>query len=186
MKNNLKAIGLYLLIIIFPFVAAGLYIANRTNNKWKGIFIAVIAGIIFFNFFEADELTSQNTQIFELSSELEKSQVKIEKLESKLQEPPRATIINSIKPSPSKEAKKEYKLSSGNYISGPDFEPGTYNIIAISGNGNVSSSNIFDGGINAMMGIDKNYYEQEYKNIKLPKDTELTISNVKIKIVKVK
>jgi len=188
MKNNLKAIGLYLLIIIFPFVAAGLYISKRTNNKWKGILIAVIAGIISFNLLnDGSEVTNQSTQIFELSQELEKSQAKIEKLESKNQESPRATIINSVKPSPSpsKEAKKkEYIFSSGNYISGPDFEPGIYNIIAIEGNGNVYSSNAFEGGLNAMMGTDKDYYEQEYKNIKLPKNTELTISSVKIKLVR--
>lgn len=184
MKNNLKAIGLYLLIIIFPFIAAGLYTSKITNNKWKGIFIAVIAGIIFFNLLgDGPEVTNQNTQIFELSQELEKSQAKIEKLENKIQEPPRATIIKSS-PSPSKEVKKEYILTSGNYISGKNFEPGTYNIIAMSGNGNVYSSNAFDDGINAIMGTDKDYYEQEYKNIKLPKNTELKISGVKIKIIR--
>ena len=35
---------------------------------------------------------------------------------------------------------------------GIDFPAGKYDIVAVSGGGNVSSSNAFDGGINAVMG----------------------------------
>ena len=60
--------------------------------------------------------------------------------------------------------------------------------MAVSGGGNVSSSNAFDGGINAVMGTeDKNelmdMYEQEYSNIDLPDGTTLTISGVQIQLV---
>lgn len=79
-----------------------------------------------------------------------------------------------------------YTFTSGNYYSGSDFEEGIYNIIAISGNGNVSSSNMFDGGINAIMGVDGGIYEKEYKNIEFPKDAKLTIESVTIQIKKVK
>jgi hypothetical protein len=76
-------------------------------------------------------------------------------------------------------------LGNGNFTAGTDFTAGTYNIIVVSGKGNVSSSNIYDGGINAMMGIDDGtgLYEKEYKNIDLPTGTTLTIDGVKIQLV---
>jgi len=83
---------------------------------------------------------------------------------------------------PKKEA-QEIILSSGNYIAGTDFPAGTYDIVAISGGGNVQSSNMFNGGINAIMGDDSyiaeygDFYEKEYKNIRLPDGTELRVFN---------
>jgi hypothetical protein len=82
------------------------------------------------------------------------------------------------------------ELGSGNFVAGTDFSAGTYDIIAVSGGGNVSSDNMYDGGINAIMGtadknkeIGSNLYQQEYKNIELPKGTTLTVSGVGIKLV---
>lgn len=83
-------------------------------------------------------------------------------------EEPTEEIIDNIEP---------FELSNGNYLSGVDFVPGTYTITVVKGNGNISTSNMFSGGVNAMMGTDKDYYEQEYKNIKLPAETEVKISN---------
>jgi hypothetical protein len=92
-----------------------------------------------------------------------------------------------IKPTVTKFEKKEYELSNGNYTSGKNFDAGIYNIEVVKGNGNVSSDNMFDGGINAVMGTkDDEMYQKEYKNIKLPKGTELKIYNVTIKLTKVK
>lgn len=71
----------------------------------------------------------------------------------------------------------ELNLSDGNYISGKDFKAGTYTITAVSGSGNVYSDNLM-GGINAMMAQEKtDLYENEYKNIELPKGTKLIIKN---------
>ncbi len=60
--------------------------------------------------------------------------------------------------------------------------------MAVSGAGNVSSDNMFNGGLNAMMGTEEenqimDMYEQEYKNIDLPDGTTLTISGVQIQLV---
>ena len=81
----------------------------------------------------------------------------------------------------------EQEFSSGSYTAGIDFPAGKYDIVAVSGGGNVSSSNAFDGGINAVMGTeDKNelmdMYEQEYSNIDLPDGTTLTISGVTVRL----
>ena len=79
-------------------------------------------------------------------------------------------------------------LGNGNFVAGEDFPAGVYNIVAVSGGGNVSSSNLYEGGINAILGTeDQNeimdMYEQEYKNIYLPEGTTLTISGVQIQLV---
>ena len=50
--------------------------------------------------------------------------------------------------------------------------------------GYVSSSNIFNGGISAIMGIaDDEFYQKEYKNISLPNETTLSIHDVTIKLI---
>lgn len=73
---------------------------------------------------------------------------------------------------------KAFELASGNYVSGKDFEPGTYNIVAVSGTGNLYSSNLYDGGINEMFGIDDGtgFYNGAINNVSMPEDTELTVS----------
>ncbi len=76
------------------------------------------------------------------------------------------------------------ELGSGNYTAGTDFSAGVYKIIAVSGNGNLSSSNIYDGGVNEMFGVNDDYYIDEILNIELPTDTELSVSGgVKIKLI---
>lgn len=74
----------------------------------------------------------------------------------------------------------EVILQNGNYVSGTDFPAGTYDIFAISGSGNVFSSNAYEGGINAMMGIEDNptfseYWSTEYQNVYLPEGTSLQV-----------
>lgn len=64
----------------------------------------------------------------------------------------------------------EAELPDGFYTVGIDIPAGKYDIYALSGSGNVSSSNMFDGGINAMMGDESSnsLFEREYHNITLP------------------
>ena len=45
----------------------------------------------------------------------------------------------------------EIKLSAGHYTAGIDFPSGKYTLKAISGSGNVSSSNLYSGGLNEIM-----------------------------------
>ena len=70
------------------------------------------------------------------------------------------------------------QLSSGNYTAGTDFDAGVYKIVAKSGNGNLYSSNLYDGGLNEMFGIDDGTgsYTQEFINVDLPEGTTLTAS----------
>lgn len=82
----------------------------------------------------------------------------------------------------------DMQLSSGHYTAGIDFPAGTYDLEAVSGGGNVSSSNMYNGGLNAVMGVSSknisglDVYEQQYSNIELPEGTVLSISGPTIKI----
>lgn len=125
-----------------------------------------------------EKAKSQEIVINELKAEIKVlREVKEEKKEIKKEE------VKEVK----KEAKKEYTFTSGNYTSDNEFEPGIYDIIAISGrSGNVISSNMFNGGINAIMGLNSEFAEKEYKNIELPKGTKLEIKGgIKIKLRRV-
>ena len=75
-------------------------------------------------------------------------------------------------------------LSNGVYVAGQDFKGGKYNIIAVSGSGNISSSNMYTGGVDGEISSDNNGAYKEYRNINLPNGTKLTISgDVSIKLV---
>lgn len=94
-----------------------------------------------------------------------------------------AANVSKIKPRKNT-ATKEVELTSGNYTAGTDFEAGTYNVIVVDGTGNVSSSNMYEGGLNAIMGIESDpMYEKEFKNATLKPGDTLTVSGVKIKLV---
>jgi len=83
---------------------------------------------------------------------------------------------------------KAIDLSTGNYEAGVDFEAGVYKVVAISGTGNLSSDNMFSGGVNEMFGIDDGYgfYSKEFYNVDLPSGTQLSVSGgVKIKLIPV-
>lgn len=81
-------------------------------------------------------------------------------------------------------ATKEVTLSPGNYVAGTDFPAGTYDIVAVSGSGNVSSDNMFDGGLNAIMSTkEDDMYIKEFKNANFESDVTLTVSGVTVKLV---
>ncbi len=69
-------------------------------------------------------------------------------------------------------------LKTGNYQAGLDFPAGVYTVVAVSGSGNLSSDNMFDGGLNEMFGIDDGYgwYTERFDNVELPEGTELSVS----------
>ncbi len=77
-------------------------------------------------------------------------------------------------------------LTTGNYEAGIDFPAGVYKAVAVSGTGNLSSDNMFDGGLNEMFGIDNGYgwYIDEFTNVDLPEGTELSVGGgVTVKLI---
>lgn len=75
-------------------------------------------------------------------------------------------------------------LQPGNYTAGTDFPAGTYNIIATGPSGNVSSSNMYDGGLNEIMGTD-GFGIAQYNNARLDDKVTLEISGTSIQLVPV-
>lgn len=79
----------------------------------------------------------------------------------------------------------ETDLVAGNYVAGVDIPAGTYNLTATAGSGNVSSSNMYSGGLNEIMGTPADEYTQEtFNNLQLPEGETLTLGgNVTLHIV---
>lgn len=80
---------------------------------------------------------------------------------------------------------EEIELSAGIYVAGEDFKEGKYDIVAISGGGNVMSTS----QINAIMGKDKDndMYVEEYKNATFKWASQVKITNnLKVKFIPVK
>lgn len=88
--------------------------------------------------------------------------------------------------------KKAYVFENGNYVAGVDFSPGTYDIIALDGMGNVYTDDFsLTSGINAMMGVPQegvpdNFFQEKYSNIELNDGVTLTVHDLKIRLVKSK
>lgn len=71
-------------------------------------------------------------------------------------------------------------LSTGNYEAGEDFNVGTYNIVAVSGSGNLFSS---EGDVNEILGFEDEAI-QEIKNVYLPKGSELSlVGGLSVKLI---
>jgi hypothetical protein len=97
------------------------------------------------------------------------------------------SLFTTVPESLETDLRETIELSSGNYIAGEDFIAGRYDIVAVSGKGTVSSSNM---NINAMIGAEKDlndltakYYETEYRNITLNEGITLKIDGVTVRLI---
>ncbi|MDU6348359.1 MAG: hypothetical protein E6593_16640 [Clostridium sp.] len=73
------------------------------------------------------------------------------------------------------------KLTSGHYIVGIDIPAGVYRITAQSGTGNVYSTNSMNGGLNEIMGTEKDDVKS-FENADFPAGEVLSVFDVTIKI----
>lgn len=214
--DKLKYWGRLLLITILPFVYIGVELKKKKEKLRYVVIIPIISFFIFCFFWgdmfsdntkilEKDEYENKIAEYEKANSdfadEVQNYQQQNEKLRADLKyaEEKNQTAIPTSTPittttitptpiqTPIKTPIQPIVLGNGNFLAGKDFPGGTYDISVVSGNGNVSSDNMWSGGINAIMGVSNDdMYQKEYKNIKLPKGTTLTITNVKIKLTKVK
>ena len=88
------------------------------------------------------------------------------------------TSIDSNYSGRSYDETKAIELPTGSYTAGTDFPAGVYKIVAVSGNGNLISSNIFNGGVNEIFGVDTSYgiYNSQFLNAELKSGGTLTVS----------
>lgn len=77
-------------------------------------------------------------------------------------------------------------FGAGNYTCGSDFPPGTYNVVATGGNGNVNSDNMFNGGLNEIMGTSNDGLSiTQYNNAIFEDGNVLSISGTSVQLVPV-
>lgn len=77
-------------------------------------------------------------------------------------------------------------LTAGHYTAGTDFPAGTYNIVATGGSGNVNSDNMFDGGLNEIMGTENDGFSiQHFNNANFKEGATLTISSTSVQLIPV-
>lgn len=112
-----------------------------------------------------------NAAVVELYNIIDEQDARIAELESKIPKAVKAQY---------------YNFKNGNFLCGTDFEPGTYDVIATSGIGNVNTS---DYDFNAIMGVksedDFDMAEQKYENIVFEDGVTLTIDGVGIRLKRV-
>lgn len=75
--------------------------------------------------------------------------------------------------------------SSGTYVADEDFPAGTYDIVTVSGSGNVETSGEEDTlGLNEVMGtVDDEFNTKKYDNYTFQPSEELTVDGVSVKLV---
>jgi hypothetical protein len=77
-------------------------------------------------------------------------------------------------------------LNAGNYTAGTDFPAGVYNIVSTGASGNVSSDNMFEGGLNEVLGDGSDGLSvPQVNNVELPEGTVLSISGTSVQLVPV-
>lgn len=158
-----------------PMAQPAIAVAPQKHKiKWWGILLIIFGAFILIGILanlggspekQNDSGINVNAPVNEQSKPADAS------IESPSSEPPKTVAV-------------DMELSSGHYTAGIDFPAGKYNVTAISGTGNVSTSNMFSGGMNAMMGESgtDEMYEQEFKNAEFKNGTTLSISGVEIEL----
>ena len=150
------------LIFLWPI---GLFLMWRYKKNWgkvaKIVITVVVALCVLYSCTSPDKPDTDKTAV-----------------------PKTTTVKDTAKSEPKKDERKEeivkehyeIDLSAGNYTAGKDIPIGTYNITATSGTGNVSSSNMFSGGLNEVMSPDDDgISQQSFNGLKMKKDVVLTV-----------
>lgn len=183
-----------LLWSLFPWVMLAISVKNKTNSWIKAFLTAILSLVMTFSLYTATDEGS-NTRINYLESQLTKLENENEKLKTEniiLTNETTPEIVetnskNDTTPTPTKESKKieEYTFGSGNYTCSVDFLPGKYDLIAIEGSsGNVITSHL-RGGVNEIMGLEKEWATKEIKNITFVAGESIEIRGIKIKLIPV-
>lgn len=165
-------------------------VSKKDKKFFSRLFLGFFCFIIGFSFGSwgtsdtEDQIAGLETQVVELTAKVEsaKPYFDLKDAEKKKMEAQAAT--EKKRAEVKAKLAKSFNLSNGRYTAGKDFPAGVYDLFAIKGGGNVSSDNMFDGGINAVMGIaDDGFYQKTYRGIDLPDGTEINIDAVTINFV---
>jgi hypothetical protein len=182
---------LYLILLIAPYIGIILlWTIHRDDKISKKIMLSMVAALWFFsiivinqNFNTEDDLSASTgpktgytasdkdaTADAENPQDAEKEEVSQNTQDTEETEETAAKDFSDVA--------AEYELSAGNYTAGIDIPAGKSNVVAVSGTGNLSSSNMFSGGINEMFGVDdgNGFYTESFNGLKLSEGDVLTVS----------
>lgn len=181
----------------FPWAMLVREIKNRTSSWLYAAISGIVSLFLVANIYGVANDSSKDTRIDYLETQIKKIETENLQLKTKIYDEndllanddiEKNTDIEETTPevTPTKDIEVK-EFGSGNYTCGIDFEPGKYNIVATEGSsGNVTTSNIFSGGVNAIMGLDSSWAEKEIKNIEFKDKMTLEIRGITINLVPVK
>lgn len=142
--------------------------------------VAFVVILLVFNIKSNSKFNELNTKYNNLCV-TKQSDVAVENEEVK--EEPAETEKKEVK---TVDSKKEYTFTNGNFICGKNFAPGTYNVVAVKGNGSVTcmEAELF-ATLGDKSGPTGKMYQKEYKNIEFKDGYKLKINRVTLKLVRV-
>ena len=202
-----------LILSVVPWLLVGLESNKRLKFVWWKACLVGLAALLLSNFSFGNLLgigTDYKAKYKETLGKYEKLEDKFNDYENKVSEyqskvdkleaekddkkvvvketekvTPKPTKKPTQKPTKKPVVKKTYTFSSGRYAVGSDIKAGTYDIVCMSGSGNViAHDNGWGDSINLIMStVADNLYISNYKNAKLNKGATLQLESVSVKLI---
>jgi len=198
-----------LILSIVPWLIVGLESNKRLKFVWwkaclVGLAALLLANFSFGNLFgigtdykakykeTLGKYEKLEAKFNDYENKVSEYQSKVDKLEAEkdnkkvvIKETEKVTPKPTKKPTQKPVVKKTYNFSPGRYAVGSDIKAATYDIVCLSGSGNViAHDNGFMDSVNLIMStVADNLYISEYKNAKLNKGATLQLENVTIKLI---
>ncbi len=172
--------SIVLLVVFFPI---GLFTMWKYTNWKKNIKIIVtvsLIGLIVLSAIFSPKITTYSSEVtYTIPGEPAKPAVtkKVDNIQTKIN----GEYVIGMAPKEYATGKeKEFTTSqSGNYIAGEDFPEGVYDLVPVSGGGNVQGS-----GLNEIMGVGGNdFYTNYFDNKEFKAGDSLKVSGVSLKLV---
>jgi hypothetical protein len=166
MKEGKKIMKKFLMWLIIPYIAVYKILIKKDVKQMYAILLSVLVGFMWFGVVANMLSPDDNLIDYTIETTIVPNTQEIEKTPTPIPTTQTPPII--------------VEFDNGNYTCGDDFDPGTYDLEAL-GQGNVSSSNMYDGGLNAIS-------PYSAKNLKFSKGDVLTLrgvmGNVHVKMTK--
>lgn len=202
-----------LILSIVPWLLVGLESNKRLKFVWWKACLVGLAALLLANFSFGNLLgigTDYKAKYKETLGKYEKLEAKFNKYENKVSEyqskvdkleaekddkkvvvketekvTPKPTKKPTQKPTKKPVVKKTYTFSPGRYVVGSDIKAGTYDVLCVSGSGNVMThDNGFMDSVNLIMStVADDLYISNYKNAKLNKGATLQLEGVTVKLI---
>lgn len=202
-----------LILSIVPWLLVGLESNKRLKFVWWKACLVGLAALLLANFSFGNLLgigTDYKAKYMETLEKYEKLETKFNDYENKVSEyqskvdkleaekddkkvviketekvTPKPTKKPTQKPTKKPVVKKTYNFGPGRYAVGSDIKAATYDIVCVSGSGNViAHDNGFMNSVNLIMStVTDDLYISNYKNAKLNKGATLQLEGVTVKLI---